>query len=118
MVESALSPMATDEWALQRQRDEERRMATAQRRKGYHAGWYSLQAEAVPRPPVSPDRADRLPLSAKALEWVLSDMPGRRVAISALNDVFRPQGKPERESLARLVAQTCEIQRVPGEPAP
>ena len=112
---STLGPLSTNQWELQRQREQERRTATAQRRKGYKAGWYNLPAEAGPPPPVH-QNSDRIPLSAEAVEWVLSDQPGQRMTVSALNDVFQPQSKAEREDLAQLVARTCTVARFPGEP--
>ena len=43
------------------------------------------------------------------MEWVLSEQPGQRMSVSALNDVFRTQTKAERERLAGLVAEVRAV---------
>ena len=53
--------------------------------------------------------ADAVPLSAEGVEWVLSEQPGQRMSVSALNDVFRTQTKAERERLAALVAEVRTV---------
>ena len=53
--------------------------------------------------------ADAVPLSAEGVEWVLSEQPGQRMSVSALNDVFRTQTKAERERLAGLVAEVRTV---------
>ena len=53
--------------------------------------------------------ADAVPLSAEGVEWVLSEQPGQRMSVSALNDVFRTQTKAERERLAGLVAEVRAV---------
>ena len=53
--------------------------------------------------------ADAVPLSAEGVEWVLSEQPGQRMSVSALNGVFRTQTKAERERLAGLVAEVRTV---------
>jgi len=80
------------EWVIAKQREDARRVATAQRRKGYTSGWYpnaAVATEAMLRAP----RTDAVPLSVEAVEWVLSEQPGQRMSVSALNDVFQTHTK-------------------------
>ena len=102
------------EWVIAKQREDARRVATAQRRKGYTSGWYpnaAVATEAMLRAP----RTDAVPLSVEAVEWVLSEQPGQRMSVSALNDVFQTHTKAERERLASLVAEVCTVVRLPDE---
>ena len=102
------------EWVIAKQREDARRVATAQRRNGYTSGWYPHAAaatEAMLRAPPT----DAVPLSAEAVEWVLSEQPGQRMSVSALNDVFQTHTKAERERLAALVAEVCTVVRLPDE---
>ena len=80
------------EWVIAKQREDARRVATAQRRKGYTSGWYpnaAVATEAMLRAPPT----DAVPLSVEAVEWVLSEQPGQRMSVSALNDVFQTHTK-------------------------
>ena len=102
------------EWVIAKQREDARRVATAQRRKGYTSGWYpnaAVATEAMLRAPPT----DAVPLSVEAVEWVLSEQPGQRMSVSALNDVFQTHTKAERERLASLVAEVCTVVRLPDE---
>ena len=151
------------EWIIAKQREDARRVATAQRRNGYKTGYPPACAFLTPhayrepraganphsdphsvrshRPSLQPSlrpalqpvtrwyphvaapaataattaamlrapAADAVPLSAEGVEWVLSEQPGQRMSVSALNDVFRTQTKAERERLAGLVAEVRTV---------
>ena len=137
------------EWIIAKQREDARRVATAQRRNGYKTGYPACafltpclpRAEARASPHSDPHSdphynpvtrwyphvaapaataattaamlrappADAVPLSAEGVKWVLSEQPGQRMSVSALNDVFRTQTKAERERLAGLVAEVCTV---------
>ena len=137
------------EWIIAKQREDARRVATAQRRNGYKTGCPPARphpmpsASRGPEPTLTPTltpyprtdlhsnphsdphnnpvtrwyphaaapaataattaamlrapAADAVPLSAEGVQWVLSEQPGQRMSVSALNDVFRTQTKVERE---------------------
>ena len=71
--------------------------------------WYPHAASTATEAMLRQPRTDAVPLSVEAVEWVLSEQPGQRMSVSALNDVFQTQTKPERERLAALVAQVATV---------
>ena len=102
------------EWVIAKQREDARRVATAQRRNGFTSGWYP-NAAATTEVMLKAPPTDAVPLSVEAVEWVLSEQPGQRMSVSALNDVFQTHTKAERERLAALVAEVCTVVRLPDE---